>query len=169
MDYMNENRRNSRPLSTQEQHEKQILSLRLQMATLCSVDFIINDSVKVRTNNFPSLKKLQDSAPELLNSTYLNWLEVNQESSSLQDVLDEQWLPYLISGNESNALMKQDNHRWDVHHFFSRIGFSSDDKQALVYHEMYCSGGVPQCGTMYFFEFHFNLWKQKGSFGVFNQ
>ncbi|MBD2667206.1 hypothetical protein B6N60_02738 [Richelia sinica FACHB-800] len=155
----------------QKQHENEIFSVHLSrnLSTQGS-DYIINESTVISTSLwFPSLKQIEKVISNLHISTYENFLLANQEVSYLANILNDEFLPMLVSKDDADILMRQDEHRWNIYHYFSRVGFSSNYQQALLYHSMYCFAGVPQCGTIYYFTYHQDTWSAAGSVGVFNQ
>jgi hypothetical protein len=154
-----------------KEHENKIFSVHLarNLSTQGS-DYIINESTVVSTSLwFPSLQRIEKTIPNLHISTYENFLLVNQDLSYLANILNDEFLPIILSRQDADILMKQHGHTWDIYHSFSRVGFSSDYQQALLYHDMYCYGGVPQCGTIYYFVYHQDTWSAAGSVGVYNQ
>ncbi len=171
---MNKNNSNVTHLSQQEKNEKQIISLLLNNSPYFSKsDLIVNQSMVVTESFVPSYEKIQSRHAELLKSTYINWLQINKESYFIQYLFEESWLSNSISRDKSDALIEDYEQRWTIHHTFSRVGFSYDGRQALIYWCMWCPGGLPQCGTIYLFELTqkqwYKKWQQKGYFGVFNQ
>jgi hypothetical protein len=159
-----------------ENQEKKIIALMLEhLKPYPDNDhFMVNSSLIIRLfykeyKIFPSLRDIQKQDTSVAESTYHNLLARNQESSLIQELFDEQWQSCIVSDAESQAFCENYDYRWSIHYCFSRVGFSADSQQALIYVTMHCPAGPPQCGTVYFFTWAQNNWQYKNSFGVYNQ